>query len=97
MLIAGYAQEVSSRHKNRRNRTHVDHIVWHVAPRKIQKSSAIVARSFLTAISPNLAILWAPTDIFPAKQNLATARSLPVDRLIYYIYYMYIYYINLLF
>ena len=27
MLIAGYAQEVSSRRKDRRNRTHVDH-VW---------------------------------------------------------------------
>jgi len=25
MLIAGYAQELSSRHKDRRNRTHVDH------------------------------------------------------------------------
>jgi len=25
MLIAGYAQEVSSRYKDRRNRTHVDH------------------------------------------------------------------------
>jgi len=25
MLIAGYAQEVSSRRKDRRNRTHVDH------------------------------------------------------------------------
>ena len=24
MLIAGYAQEVSSRHKDRQNRTHVD-------------------------------------------------------------------------
>jgi len=39
MLIAGYAREVSSRRKDRRNRTHVDYSLTVVA-RKIQKSSA---------------------------------------------------------
>ena len=28
MSIAGYAQEVSSRHKDRRNRMHVDLLLW---------------------------------------------------------------------
>ena len=43
LSIAGYAQEVSSRPNERRNRTHVDHSV---VARKIQKSSTLIRRDF---------------------------------------------------